>query len=123
MIKRLALTTALLAGATGAAADPGLFLGLAYTFGASGGGGPGLTLKVTSTKKEHHGALAAGVTYYPLDASNPFGVDVGVGYLFDNAAVTVGWDFLHSPQISAGWIDTDDGKSAPAGGGGGGGGG
>ena len=111
-MKRSFLAAALLAASTSAVADPGLFLGLAYTFSDSGSNGVGVSFKVLSTDKVHHGVVGAGVTYYPLDSSNPFGVDVGAGYLFDNAAVTAGWDFMHSPQIAVGYVNTDDGKSS-----------
>lgn len=70
----------------------------------------GLTRKVTSTKKEDRLAAAAGVTWYPQANSDPFGFDIGAAYLFDNIAVGVGWDFLHSPQIWVGAGDTEEGK-------------
>jgi hypothetical protein len=93
-----------------ASADPGVFLGLAYTFGDKGG--PGITLKVTSSKKEDRLAAAIGVTWYPNDKIQPIGFDVGAAYLFDNWALAAGWDFLHSPQISV--LGGDTSKAAPA---------
>ena len=106
----------LAAGGQAVQADTGVMVGLAYTFGAKGGGGVGITLKLLSTRKEDSWAGAAGVTYYPWSHGNPFGVDVGVGYVFDNAVVTAGWDFLHSPQISVGWMDTKDESTSSGGG-------
>lgn len=111
MFKRTLIATLMLAGSSVAQADPGVFFGVTYAFGHSTSG-LGLSLKVLSTDKEDHFAVGAGVSYYPLMSGNKFGVDVGVGYLFDNAAVTVGWDFMHSPQIGIGYVDTKDDKPA-----------
>ena len=96
-----------------ASADPGVFVGVTYAFGA--GGGPGVSLKVLSTNKEDHAIVGAGVSYYPLADANKFGVDAGVGYLTKDAAVTVGWDFLQGAiQIGAGYVNTkDDNNDAP----------
>ncbi len=109
-MKRIILASLLLSSSTLAMADPGVFFGVGYTFGTKGG--PALTLKVLSTKEQDSFAAAAGVSYYPLNKGNPLGFDVGAGYLFDSVAVTVGWDFLHSPQIAAGYVDTEDDNAA-----------
>ena len=101
MKKRLLLTTTLLLGTTSAYAGPGLFLGVSYNFGGSFG----VSLKVLSTNREHRGAVAAGVSYFP--STRKFGADAGVGYLFNNGAVTGGWDFLNStPTFGLGFVNT-----------------
>jgi hypothetical protein len=114
MYKQMLLAGLLMAGNGAALADPGVFFGVTYSFGqAKPEAGLGVSLKVLSSRKEDHGVVGAGVTYYPLLSSNRFGVDVSAGYLFDHAAVTVGWDFLHSPQIGVGYVNTKDDR-APA---------
>ncbi len=80
--------------------------GLDYTFGDKGG--LGLTLKLVSTRKEDKWAAVAGATWYPQNKVRPFGVDIGAGYVVDNAVVSVGWDFLHSPQIGVGVMNTKE---------------
>jgi hypothetical protein len=107
MKHHLALIGMLLAGATPAIADPGVFLGVTYNFGGS----VGVSLKLLSTNKEDRGALAAGVSYYPT--TSKFGIDAGAGYLFKNGAVTLGWDFLNSnPQVGIGYVNTKDNNPA-----------
>ncbi len=91
----------LLSSATGAIASPGILFGLSYNFGGS----VGLSLKVLSTNKENHGALAVGTSYYPL--TKKFGLDTGVAYLTKDAAVSLGWDFLgNKPQVGVGYVNT-----------------
>jgi hypothetical protein len=72
--------------------DPSLFLGLSWTLGGSGSGGgtPGLTLKILSTNKRDAVAAAAGVTY---NFDGTFGCDAGLGYNTSGASMTVGYDF------------------------------
>lgn len=107
MYKQILLAGVLMAGSGAALADPGVFFGVTYSFGqAKPEAGLGVSLKVLSSRTQDHGVVGAGVTYYPLLNSNPFGVDVSAGYLFDHAAVTVGWDFLHSPQVGIGYVNT-----------------
>ena len=114
MYGRPLLASLLIASSTTAVADPGVFFGVAYTFGqAKPSDGLGLSLKVLSTNKEDHAVVGAGVTYYPLQSNNRFGVDLGVGYLFQDVAVTVGWDFMHSPQVGVGYVNTKDDRPAP----------
>lgn len=114
MYKQILLAGVLMAGNGAALADPGVFFGVTYSFGqAKPDAGLGLSLKVLSSRKEDRGVVGAGVTYYPLLSSNRFGVDVSAGYLFDHAAVTVGWDFLHSPQVGVGYVNTKDEGSSP----------
>jgi len=72
--------------------DPSLFLGLSWTLGGSGSGGgtPGLTLKVLSTNKRDAVAAAAGVTY---NFDGTFGCDAGLGYNMSDVSMTLGYDF------------------------------
>jgi len=115
MVKRLlvlgiftfGLVTQAQAGASG-------FFGISYVLGTSLGDF-GVTAKVLSDDDENTGVLGAGVSYYPFSEANKFGVDASVGYLFQNSAVTLGWDFLRmKPQLGIGYIDTEDGGSTPA---------
>lgn len=95
-----ALVTTLLAAP--AVADPTYMLGLALNFGG-GETQLGVTAKILSDNRPEEVVAAAGVTYF-FDGT--FGADVGVGYTFDDGAVTLGYDFLNrSPQIAAGWAD------------------
>ena len=111
MFKRTLLASVLVACSASAVAEPGVFFGVSYAFGqAKPADGFALSLKVLSSRKEDKAVVGAGVSYYPLQSQNPFGVDVGVGYLFQDAAVTVGWDFMHSPLVSVGYVNTKDDK-------------
>lgn len=115
MFKPILIASCLVACSATAVADPGVFFGVTYAFGQSQpAAGFGLSLKVMSTNKEDHAAVGAGVTYYPLLSQNQFGVDVGVGYIFQDVAVTAGWDFMHSPQVGVGYVNTKDDRPAPA---------
>jgi len=97
-----------------ASADPGVFFGVVYAFGA--GGGPGVSLKVLSTNKEDHAVVGAGATFYPFAQANRFGLDAEAGYLAKDFAATVGWDFLQNGvQIGAGYVNTkNDSNSTQA---------
>lgn len=91
-------------------ADPSIMVGVGYTFGE---GGPALTLKALSSDKKDEAVAAAGVSFYPLN-QNKFGLDLGVGFHADDAAVILSWDFLQkAAQVSAGWADTKK-SNAPA---------
>lgn len=84
--------------------DPTLYLGLVWTFGVGGGmhssGTPGVTLKLLSTNKHDSLAAAGGVTY---NFDNTFGCDLGLGYNFSGAAMTMSWDFCRrGPQFGFG---------------------
>ncbi|WP_010139603.1 hypothetical protein [Oceanicola sp. S124] len=98
-----ALATILLSGS--ATADPAVMLGLALNFG--GGSQPqlGLTTKILSSNRPNETVAAAGVSYF-FDGS--WGLDLGVGYTFDEAAITLSYDFINqSPQFSAGWANIE----------------
>lgn len=109
---RVIFATMLLVGGNVAFADPGVFAGVVYNFGSTSS--LGISLKVLSTNKEEHGAVAGGVSFYPLAKTDRFGVDLGAGYLFQNGAVTLGWDFMQSrPQVGVGYANTEDDKKNP----------
>ncbi len=110
--KAIALGALLSVLSTQASADVGFMAGVGWTFG---GGGPALTIKVLSSDSRNEGVVAAGASYYPLVAKK-FGLDLGAGYQFDNAAAIVSWDFLQNGvQLSGGWADTESNKrNSPA---------
>jgi hypothetical protein len=100
----------LLAASAPAAADPAAFLGVSYNFG----GTLGVTLKVLSDDEEDNAALAGGVSYFPWEPGTRIGLDLGVAYLFQDAAVTAGWDFLgRKVQVGLGYVNTDDDDGPP----------
>lgn len=101
MRKHLCLAALGLALSGACSADPGVWVGLTYDFG----GQLGVSLKVLTTDHQDRPALAAGVTYMPTTKS--FGADAGVAYVFQDSAVTFGWDFLHDKyQAGFGFMDT-----------------
>lgn len=77
------------------------FLGLTFTFGPNGGQ-PGATLKFLSSNEPNKVAAAAGVTY---NFDGTFGCDVGLGYVNNDVAGTVGYDFcLGGVQVGLGGL-------------------
>ena len=113
-MRTLIVAIALTAAATGAHADVGAFVGVTYAF--DGKSGPGITLQATSSRREDHAIVAAGVSFHPFAANQKFGIPVGVGYQFTNAAVLAGYDLLlQSITLSGGYTNTqDDGRAAAA---------
>lgn len=108
---KAALAVALLCSSQLSSANPGVFFGVVYSFGA--GGGPGISLKVLSTNKEDHVVVGAGASFYPLASTNRFGVDADVGYLSKDFAATAGWDFLQQGvQLGVGYVNTKDNNGA-----------
>lgn len=95
--------------ASGAQADPGVMLGVAYSFGGPGSmNNLGITSKVLSSDKEDKWVGALGVTFYPW-SDKRLGLDLSGGYNFQDSAALIGYDFLkRAPQISGGWSHTDD---------------
>jgi hypothetical protein len=116
-VKNLLLTTALitLMATSPALADPAAMVGLSFDFGRDDWSeGLGLTAKVLSSDEQDHIVGALGATWFPMDQQKPYGIDLSAGYTFDNTAVTAGYDFINmTPQVSAGWADTQDKKPAP----------
>ncbi len=90
MKKPLVFFSIMFAASVPAIADPGIFFGAVYNFGGSAG----VSLKILSTDREDRCAFVAGGSYFPN--IKKFGVDAGAGYLFENGAATIGWDFLNS---------------------------
>ncbi len=110
-MKKLTVAAGLLASCTWSHAGAGLMLGFSYDFGGSAG----VTLKVLSTNKQDKALVAAGVSYFPSDTTNVWGVDVDAGYNFRHSAATLGWDFLHKkPQVAVGWSPTHKPPAPPA---------
>ena len=102
---------AALLGSGHAHADPTFLLGGGFTFG---NGSPqfAITGKVLSNDEEDEPVAGLGLNYYP--GSGEFGADLGLGYLFEDSSVILGYDFLsRAPLISFGYADTDDGSSPP----------
>lgn len=110
MLKRTVVLISFLLVASLTYADPSAFFGLTYNLGA-----PvtdlGFSVKVLSTDKEDKGAVDLGISYFPFANEGKFGIDAGAGYLFNNGAVTLGWDFLNmKPQVGVGYVNTKEDK-------------
>jgi hypothetical protein len=88
---------------------PTVMLGLAFDFGKqSHQENIGLTAKLLSTNEEDHVVVGGGITYFPW-ADDKLGVDVGVGYNFKDVAAVISYDFVRKmPQVSGGWVPTED---------------
>lgn len=101
--------------ATGAQADAGAMLGVAYNFGGPASlNNLGFTAKVLTSDKEDKWVGALGVTFFPWSGKQ-LGLDLSGGYNFQHSAVLIGYDFLkREPQISGGWSNTDDDKKSSA---------
>lgn len=103
-MKQWIVASAVALACMGAQAGAGFMLGVSHNFGGS----TGITFKVLSSDKKDRGVVAAGVSYFPGQAS-PLGLDAGVGYTFKNAAITGGYDFLNrKPQMAIGLSNTKD---------------
>lgn len=109
-MKKLIAATLISGFAATAHADVGAFAGITYLFGDKGG--LGFTVKALTTRKEEKAVGAIGVNFYPA-RSQQFGVDVGVGYQWQDAALILGYDVLNqNATVSGGWSDTKS-KDAP----------
>lgn len=87
---------------------PGIFLGVSYAFESKEGFG--VTLGVTSSRRDDRGVVAAGVSYYPTAGS--IGVPLGVGYQKSHALVLGGYDFLlKAPVVSGAYTNTSKDKT------------
>ena len=111
-MRTLIAVIALTAATTGAHADVGAFVGVTYAF--DGKSGPGITLQATSSRREDHAIVAAGVSFHPFAPGQKFGIPVGVGYQLQNAAVVAGYDvLLQSITLAGGYANTrDEGRAA-----------
>lgn len=86
-------------------ADPAVMVGLSVNFGGGEKPAMGLTGKILSSDQPEEVVGAAGATYF---FDGYWGLDAGIGYTFDNSAVTLTYDFLNSrPQLSVGWADIE----------------
>ena len=109
MIKKSILLAVMTALSFHAQADVGAMIGVGYTFGGSG---PSFTIKALSSDHRDETVAAAGISFYPL-SQNKFGLDLGIGYHFDNSAAVLSWDFLQeSVQLSGGWANTKNSSTA-----------
>lgn len=91
-------------------AHPTLLFGIAVEFGDSvSTPDVGVTAKVLSSNRPNQFVVGGGVGYFPW-SDQPFGVDLDIGYTFNHAAILGGYDFLRQkPQLSAGFVPTDEG--------------
>ncbi len=112
MTKKLTLLTKvvpalLLMGLSSNAFSGATYLaGISYTFS----GEFGVTIKALSDDKESRTVASVGATYYPF-AATPYGIDLGAGYTYNDAAATISWDFIQkSIQFSGGYADIEDDK-------------
>ncbi|MDB4221872.1 hypothetical protein N9809_07350 [Amylibacter sp.] len=106
-MKKLLYTSALalVLSSTQVASKPSLMLGLAFNFGGDKDIRLGLTAKLLSSDQPNEIVGALGASYF-LDDS--FGLDAGLGYTFDNSAISLTYDFINErPQISAGFANIE----------------
>lgn len=108
----IALVAAALGTAGAVRAEPALMLGATLKFGGnSGKTSVGMTAKILSDNRKDRGVAALGLSWYP-GQSQQFGIDVGLGYVFDGGALTAGYDFIdRAPALGLGWVDS---KNPPA---------
>lgn len=108
MLKRTSLSILIplvFSFAAKAQADPTYMVGISFTFGSND---IGLTAKVLSDDEEETAVAAAGVSFYPM-AEKKWGVDLGAGYIQDDIAATIGWDFLQEKlAVGVGYTDLED---------------
>ena len=107
-MKSLKASTAIALAMVGtqAAADPTLMLGLSINFGGGTAPSTGVTMKVLSDDEAETVVGAAGVSYF-FDSGGYFGLDAGLGYLFEeDYATTLTYDFVNNrPQFSIGYAE------------------
>ncbi|WP_424179049.1 hypothetical protein [Yoonia sp. TsM2_T14_4] len=107
-MKNLKSTTALVSVllTSQAMADPAVMFGLSFNFGGDAPVSTGVSLKLLSNDKAESVVGAAGVSYF-FDNGGYFGLDAGVGYLFNaDIATTLTYDFINDrPQFSLGYAE------------------
>lgn len=105
-MKKLMISTAM-AGSLAtcpAFADPTVMLGLSWTFGGSQSGQLGVSARILSGDRRDEFVAAIGGTFYP--GADAFGLDVGVGYNWDNHPFTLTYDVLNDGWgLAIGWAD------------------
>jgi hypothetical protein len=106
-------TSGVLLFSTPALADPAALFGVTYNFQSESSFG--LTVKLLSNDLPNNVVVGAGINYYPFAQSQNFGVDLSAGYVFQNVAVTGGYDFVRKePQLAVGYVNTRSTSSAPS---------
>jgi len=86
-------------------ADATLMFGVSINFGGGEKPAWGLTGKLLSSDRPDEIVGVAGATWF---FDGYLGLDAGLGYTLNNAAVTLTFDFLNQrPQFSAGWAKID----------------
>ena len=104
-MKKLMIPAAAALACTLAQAGAGVMVGVSYNFG----GTAGITFKVLSTDRVDRAAAVVGVTYFPSQTQNPWGLDAGLGYNAKRATVSLSYDFLNqAPQLSLGLNNAKD---------------
>lgn len=107
-MKNLKSTTALASVflTSQAMADPTVMVGLSFNFGGGETVSTGLSIKLLSDDKAETVVGAAGVSYF-FDNGGYFGLDAGMGYLFNaDIATTLTYDFINNrPQFGVGYAD------------------
>lgn len=89
-----------------AMADPTVMFGLSFNFGGGEPVSTGLSVRLLSDDTANTVVGAAGVSYF-FDNGGYFGLDAGLGYLFDtDIATTLTYDFINNrPQFGVGYAD------------------
>ena len=109
-MKKLLIPIAAAMVCTISQAGAGAMIGISYNFG----GTAGITFKVISTDRVDRAGAVLGVTYFPGQAANPWGLDAGVGYNFSKATTTLTYDFLNkAPQFSLGLNNAKAAQNPP----------
>ncbi|SFR34888.1 hypothetical protein SAMN04488005_0725 [Yoonia tamlensis] len=101
---------AALLGPATLSAEPTFMLGGGVAFG--GGQSPqfAITAKILSDNQPEEAVFGLGGSYYL--GSGEFGADLSAGYLFDNTALMVGYDFLqNAPVFSYGYAEADEAEA------------
>jgi hypothetical protein len=108
MKAKILIATALISLGSVAQASPGFYGGITYLFDGPGNGSVGFTLKALASRRDDRPAAAVGFSVYP-GAPSRYGIDVGVGYQQNDAAVLVSYDLLlDRPSISLGYANLHD---------------
>ena len=90
---------------------PTFMIGIGVEFGdPSDKPDVGITGKILSSNLTNHLVVGGGVTYFPM-SDQQFGLDLSAGFNFTGVAALGGYDFLRQkPQLSAGFVPTEDGS-------------
>ena len=105
-MKKLLTTTAMVGclSTAPAFADTTAMIGLSWTFGGSQAGQIGISGRILGSNKRDDWVGALGGTYFP--GTKTFGVDIGIGYNWENKSFTLTRDLLNDNwQVGLGWAD------------------